>query len=921
MSGPLSPSRALAASTSSSGFADGLGRRTLAFDREEGVMLERLVVRPELAAFEKLLRERIDRVAALEDERIARPRTIERDADGGLVVVSEFVPGRRLSELLDISAERGVAPGVDVACGYLLDVLPALVGLHAGAGFAHGAIAPSRTVLTPAGQVVLLDPIYGGVLSHLRYSGRALWREFGVAVPSSFGPSRLDPPNDITQAALCALMLVLGRPIHAHEYPAAVPAMIREIAEVAQIRASAAFADALLDFFRRAVGVPGTPPYTTADDALFDVREVASELGAHVCRRALVEFIEQMENGETDTAPIDIIDALLPLDDDTDELGVPFTNDTDDHPEQDLQSGVDAEIDLDELAEDPLYDLGSVTEMELPSEESSLDDAVLLSWPQAPAAEEASLLSWPQGHEAQDGTANAIDTADEPVDDTAPAALAPRASSDPRPDSASTGPEPSVAAVIDERADQHELSPSVRERRAKRHRSSRTRKDKLRSAAAPAPVERARPAAAPVEEPAALPASPAKEPWLVPPDRAAAFEPTGPEPETHTPAMPAPPATVQAPPALPYVAPAFPPPPVARPAVPTYPALAQAPAATEPPRAPLSFAAANLPTYPAREDWSSASTAAPVPQAAPPPSDVPQLAPLKLKEQPKRPRGTRAPAVAPAAPVSILTPASTEPSGSFPWKIAAGIVVVAIAGTIGARFYSPSAVKTEEVAATQPSAPAPPVKLTLPPVAPDRGRLEIETQPAGARVLLDGKPAGESPLTIDGVPAGRHTLTFISSSGSVKRTIRVEAGRVAKVDVPIFSGWVGLYVPFIVEVSEGGRVIGNTEEPRLMLSPGRHVLTLTNRELGYSSVQTVDIEPGEVRSISLDPRGSVNLNASPWAEVWIDGKKIGDTPIANHQMSLGVREVVFRHPQHGERRVTVTVKADGPAAVSIDMTR
>jgi hypothetical protein len=153
----------------------------------------------------------------------------------------------------------------------------------------------------------------------------------------------------------------------------------------------------------------------------------------------------------------------------------------------------------------------------------------------------------------------------------------------------------------------------------------------------------------------------------------------------------------------------------------------------------------------------------------------------------------------------------------------------------------------------------------------------------------------------------------------VKRTVRIEAGRTTKLDVPIFSGWVGIYAPFVVEVAEGGKVIGTTEDPRIMLSPGKHDLTLVNRELGYTSKQTVDVEPGEVRSISVDPRGFVNLNASPWAEVWIDGRKAGDTPIANLQLPLGIREIIFRHPQFGERRVTVTVKGDAPAVVSIAM--
>jgi hypothetical protein len=271
-------------------------------------------------------------------------------------------------------------------------------------------------------------------------------------------------------------------------------------------------------------------------------------------------------------------------------------------------------------------------------------------------------------------------------------------------------------------------------------------------------------------------------------------------------------------------------------------------------------------------------------------------------------------------------PPSREPT-AFPWKLAAAAGVIMVVAIIGGKVYMPAkgGPPDEAAASEATSSPAPattPGAQAAPgSVVASTGRLEIETQPAGARILLDGKPAGESPVAMDGIAAGRHTVTFVTSSGSVKRTIRIEAGRTTKLDVPIFSGWVGIYAPFVLDVVEGGRVIGTTEEPRILLSPGKHDLTLVNRELGYSSAQTVEIEPGEVKSISIDPRGHVNLNASPWAEVWIDGRKVGDTPIANLQLPLGVREVTFRHPQFGDRRVTVTVRGNAPAAVSIDMSK
>jgi hypothetical protein len=215
------------------------------------------------------------------------------------------------------------------------------------------------------------------------------------------------------------------------------------------------------------------------------------------------------------------------------------------------------------------------------------------------------------------------------------------------------------------------------------------------------------------------------------------------------------------------------------------------------------------------------------------------------------------------------------------------------------------------------AAPAP---VTAPAIAPKMGRIQVETQPPGARIVLNGKPVGESPLTLD-VPAGRHTLTLASASGSVRKTIRVEAGKTLTVDVPIFSGWIEVAAPIILDVSEDGKSIGTTEQNRLLLRPGRHALTFANRDLDYTSTQTVDIEPGEVKTLTIDPRGTANLNATPWAEVWINGKKIGETPLANLELPLGTHEVVFKHPQFSERRMTTTIRANAPIALSVDMSK
>ena len=264
---------------------------------------------------------------------------------------------------------------------------------------------------------------------------------------------------------------------------------------------------------------------------------------------------------------------------------------------------------------------------------------------------------------------------------------------------------------------------------------------------------------------------------------------------------------------------------------------------------------------------------------------------------------------------------------AFPWKLAAVAVGVAIIAAVIGRTYLPgrTAVSGEpgasvESAAATNTAPPPPVIEDDSPIPAGRGRLVVVTQPPGMKVLLDRKPVGETPLRLDVTP-GRRILTFVTTGGEVIRSVRVAAGKTETVDIPVFSGWVAVFAPIVLSVAADGKNIGTTEDSRLMLPPGKHQLTLSNREMGYTSTQEVEIEPGEVTPINVDPRGAVNLNAVPWAEVWLDGQKLGDTPLAATPVPLGLREFVFKNPQFGERKVSATIKANANAPVAVDFTK
>jgi hypothetical protein len=247
------------------------------------------------------------------------------------------------------------------------------------------------------------------------------------------------------------------------------------------------------------------------------------------------------------------------------------------------------------------------------------------------------------------------------------------------------------------------------------------------------------------------------------------------------------------------------------------------------------------------------------------------------------------------------------------WKFAIAAAAILVTLIVVGRAYLPDSDTFKAEAKGARAA----VTVTAPPPV-TTGTIVVQTQPAGARVLLDGSPAGETPLRIVDVAPGKHVLTFVTPAATVKRTVRVEADKTLTLDVPVFSGWVAIFAPIILEVSQEGRALGTTEQGRLMLPPGRHTLTLTNRDFGYSASHAVEVEAGEVRSLNVQPTGTVNLNAVPWAEVWIDGKKAGETPLANLQLPLGNREIIFRHPEYGERRMMTAITAGTPAAVSVD---
>jgi hypothetical protein len=198
------------------------------------------------------------------------------------------------------------------------------------------------------------------------------------------------------------------------------------------------------------------------------------------------------------------------------------------------------------------------------------------------------------------------------------------------------------------------------------------------------------------------------------------------------------------------------------------------------------------------------------------------------------------------------------------------------------------------------------------------GRLTARSEPPGAVVLVDGRERGTTPLTLEDVTLGQHVVVLRSDQGSVRRTVQVTANEPALVSEAIYAGWVKLFVPFPVEISEGPRMLRLDDQNQIMLGPGVHDLQFESRSLGYHESRRVEVNPGQAVAVSLvPPPSTLNVTASLPATVMIDGQRVGETPLADQPIALGTRDIVVRSATGAERRYTRQVTV-APVRIEVD---
>ena len=257
----------------------------------------------------------------------------------------------------------------------------------------------------------------------------------------------------------------------------------------------------------------------------------------------------------------------------------------------------------------------------------------------------------------------------------------------------------------------------------------------------------------------------------------------------------------------------------------------------------------------------------------------------------------------PVAPVDPLVASAPRSTPLLRWVAAAlGILVLAQGAIIG-RLLS------------RQSQPAPTKEQVLGTI----GEIAPNDRPSGATPSLETPPAAQNRLAqvVSRAPASRNDVPAAASPRIPDQPSAADStSATGRADARERLGGIRIVSPIPLQVMLGDRFLGSSQLGPVFTTPGTHELDFINNPLGFRVRQRVLVTTDKVVPVRINPpNGSLNVTAQPWAQVWIDGRPAGDTPL-DASVSLGEHEIIFRNPQLGVSRQKVVVQVGSPARVS-----
>ncbi len=182
-------------------------------------------------------------------------------------------------------------------------------------------------------------------------------------------------------------------------------------------------------------------------------------------------------------------------------------------------------------------------------------------------------------------------------------------------------------------------------------------------------------------------------------------------------------------------------------------------------------------------------------------------------------------------------------------------------------------------------------------MVPHMGQLDIITTPDQAKILIDGADIGPSPVNNLQIPPGP-VMVQASLPGyeTVSRQVVVQTGRKNMVTLNLQPSSGKLTIvsnPAGATVTIDKRRVGVTPIQDLTIQPGNKQVVVNLK--GYDQyTENVTVIPGSQQQVwanlvkTLPPNGHLSINSTPsGAVLWLDGKRLGRTPLKNRLLKAG----------------------------------
>jgi len=179
------------------------------------------------------------------------------------------------------------------------------------------------------------------------------------------------------------------------------------------------------------------------------------------------------------------------------------------------------------------------------------------------------------------------------------------------------------------------------------------------------------------------------------------------------------------------------------------------------------------------------------------------------------------------------------------------------------------------------------------------GSFDLVSDPPGASVYLDGKPAGSSPVRLEKIKAGAHSIRLeLSGYDPWSADFNLGVGKT----VALVETLRAKPALLALKVVPSGAVVKIDGNPISFANPvslehGTHELTIEEPN-SKTIVETLSLQPGETasRSYSMEPE-TFKWHLStipPGGIISIDGKEIGIAPLVDYPIIAGKHQVTVK---------------------------